>query len=469
MNYRRIGTMLLVVFGILFGTVTAYALTGPHLTEFQDFIKNLREEKRVDRLGYLVFVRLPVTKSSEDRLLMHAGKFFYACEDGYLTHVNFARLDRLAKAKITVSILDKKRLDDTQEGWYLVWVENPEELARLKERYEPLYHHDKTAVVRIRCEDEAFLQNNKFEYSLLEESLLPLRVQPTGKFSKKKVKDPLIEQMVAAVNGAALASSVQILQNFQTRYVRENGNAEASAWLKSEFEKIGSLEVSTPEFSPGYPGKTNVVAVKRGEKDPDSVYVVCAHMDSTVSTYDKKRAPGADDNGSGSAAVLELARVLGSLRFPETIIFACWNGEEIGLVGSKAYAQVLAAENKLKVKAVFNMDMIADRDDNNVAVIGNTRSNWLIDVFKNAAELYTGLQSTTLYNSNIWYSDHSAFWNIGASAILTIEGYPEMSAHYHSVRDLLENMSVTFMERIARSNLAALLTLNPPTQELPQR
>ena len=120
----------------------------------------------------------------------------------------------------------------------------------------------------------------------------------------------------------------------------------------------------------------------------------------------------------------------------------------------------MAATEGLKIKAVLNMDMIADRDDNQVAVIGNSKSNWLIDVFKDVAKLYTGIESKPLYDSDIWYSDHSSFWNIGASAILTIEGYPEMSAHYHKPTDLVANLDPALMERIARSNLATLLTLD---------
>ena len=122
----------------------------------------------------------------------------------------------------------------------------------------------------------------------------------------------------------------------------------------------------------------------------------------------------------------------------------------------------MAGTAGLQIKAVLDMDMIADKDDNEVVAIGNTRSNWLIDVFKDAALAYTGLKTKPLYNSNVWQSDHSSFWNIGASAILTAEGYPEMSAYYHSVNDLVKNFDPNLMERVARANLAALLTMNPP-------
>lgn len=451
------------VFSLLICASSVFALSGEHLTEFQGFINNLREEKRVDRLGYLIFVDITPSKAGENRLLSLTGKYFLTTPKGYLTHVNYARLARLKQAKIEPKVLDKKRLDDRSEHWYLIWVENSQEAETLKKHFEPLFKHEQTWVVRVRPEDEEVLQSLEVEYSIIEEDLLPLKLQPQGKKFVIKEKDPKIVELIQQITGENLASTVQTLQDCKSRYVREPGIKVATTWLKEEFEKIGSLTVATPGFTSYYGELSNVIATKQGEKNPGSAYVICGHFDSTVKSYQKTVSPGADDNGSGAAGVLESARIIGRMRFPDTIIFACWNAEEVGLVGSKAYAKTLAETQGLEIKAVFNMDMIADNhDDNEVAVIGNSRSNWLIDVFKDAALLYTGLKSDAQYDSNIWYSDHSSFWNIGASAILTIEGYPEMTPYYHSTKDLLSNMSIPLMERTARSNLAAFLTLNYP-------
>lgn len=443
--------------------VPAFALSGDAKSEFDEFIRNIREEKRVDQIGYLILAKLPPSRLSEEQILRTAGKYYYSSREGYLTHVNFVRLERLRQAKVQYSILDKKRLDDTSESWKLVWVETPAQKAALRDAFEPLYSHDNTFIIRIRPEDEEKLIGLELRYSTLDETLIRQRV-PAWPSPIKVVKfDPAIADQLASITASDMVATVETLQNFKSRQVSQPGNADAVKWLVEQFNAIGGLEVSTPEFTYSSKKLMNVVAVQKGTVDPNTVIVVCGHMDSTVSSYNYASAPGADDNGTGAAGVLHVARVAGRLPLPYTVIYAEMNAEEVGLVGSKAVAKALAAQTGVQIKAVLNMDMIADKDDNEVAVIGNTRSNWLIDVFKDTALAYTGLKSKTLYDSNIWYSDHSSFWNIGASAILTIEGYPEMSKYYHKATDLVANLEPTLMEKIARSQLAVLLTLNRAT------
>jgi hypothetical protein len=460
-QWSRIGVLcaLLLVIGI----GLAIAAPGDVDKDVEQFIRTVREDRRLDQIGYVIQVKVPASRQQEDKLLGLTGKFFYQSAHGYLTHVNHSRLERLQKSKIPVQIIDKKRLDDRREGWYLVWCRTEAAKTTLATRFEPLFSHDHTALIRIRPSDEEWLEEHDFPYSLVEEALLPLK--SSGALPPKTLKidrpDPAIQQLLEEITLEGMTATVQRLQEFVSRYIKEPGNRESTLWLADQFKEIGGLDVTTPEFTSYYGNGQNVVAVQKGVEEPQKIIVVCGHFDSTVSSSNKKNAPGADDNGTGTAGVLHLARVAGKLRLPYTVVYACMNAEEVGLIGSKALAKAMAATGD-QIQAVLNMDMIADRDDNEVAVIGNTRSNWLIDVFKDAAVLYTGLKSKPLYNSNIWYSDHSSFWNIGVSAILTIEGYPEMSAHYHKVTDTVANLSPEFMTRVARSNLATLLTLNPP-------
>lgn len=443
--------------------VPAFALSGDAKSEFDEFIRNIREEKRIDQIGYLVLVKLAPSRLSEEQVLRAAGKYYYASRDGYLTHVNFGRLERLRKANIRYSILDKKRLDDHSESWNLVWVETPAQEAALRSKFEPVYEHENTYLIRIRPEDEETLGSLELRYSSLDETLVPLRVPSWPTRVRLPRFDPAVADQLVAVTASEMVSTVETLQNFKSRHVSQQGNADAVKWLAEQFNEIGGLDVSTPEFTYSSKKLMNVVAVQKGTVDPNTVFVVCGHMDSTVSSYNYVNAPGADDNGTGAAGVLHVARVAGKLPLPYTVVYSTVNAEEVGLVGSKALAKSLAAQSDIQIKAVLNMDMIADLDDNEVAVIGNTRSNWLIDVFKDTAIAYTGLKSNTLYDSKIWYSDHSSFWNIGASAILTIEGYPEMSKYYHKTTDTVANLQPTLMEKIARSQLAVLLTLNRAT------
>ncbi|NLI78677.1 MAG: M28 family peptidase [Candidatus Riflebacteria bacterium] len=442
--------------------LTGFALSGEPKAEFDEFIRTLREEKRVDRIGYLVEVQIPPSKANESKIFAYAGKYCYSSPAGYLTHVNYSRLERMRKAALKTRIIDKKRLDDAGEAWYLVWVEDEAQDELLRSKFEPLFSDRHTRVIRIRPEDEAFLGDNLLRYSLIEETLLPLKSLGRLPKAPRIELDPRIQELIKLITKDDMKATVQALEDCYSRQVRAAGNAQAVRWLAEQFQKMPNLEVATPTFPYSSQPLSNIVAIQKGVTDPDTVIVVCGHMDSTVGWGGGTgKAPGADDNGSGAAGVLHVASVASRLSLPYTVMYCGMNAEEVGLVGSKAVAKQLAATQGLKIKAVLNMDMISDRDDNQVAVIGNTASNWLIDVFKDTAKLYTGLESKCLYDSDIWYSDHSSFWNIGVPAILTIEGYPEMSAHYHKVTDLVANLDPNLMERVTRSNLATLLMLNP--------
>ncbi len=463
MNLRRLVFALVLLFTV--SIVPVWALGGEAKAEFDAFVKNIRESRRADRVGYLVLVQTPPSKSNDARIFSLAGKYAYASDEGYLTHVNYIRLQRMQSLKLPLKIIDKKRLDDASEQWYLVWCRDAADDRGLRAKFEPLYAKNHTRVIRIRPGDEEDLQVLQLHYSLIDETLLPLRQVPTSArpAAPARIPDPIIAGLLERITVASVTADVQALQDCVSRAVREKGNSKAIAWLAEQFGAIPGLTVTTPAFSyNSVPDLKNVVAIKRGDKEPGTAIVVGGHCDSTVSSYGPKpNAPGADDNGSGAAAVLNIARAVADLKLHYTVIFCQFNAEEVGLIGSKAFARTLVNGSEYKVKAMLNMDMIADKDRPNVAVIGNTASNWLIDVFKDNALAYTGLGSNCQYNSDIWQSDHSSFWNIGIPAILTIEGYPDYCVNYHSIRDTVANMSPTFMTKVTKANLATLLALNP--------
>ncbi|MBF0545404.1 MAG: Zn-dependent exopeptidase M28 [Candidatus Riflebacteria bacterium] len=457
-SFWKIG--ILTVLFSTFCFVQAFALANQPKAELDEFIKNIKEENRVDQIGYLIQLEIPSNRINDDKVLSVSGKYFYSSDEGYITHVNYERLQNLIDSGISFKVLDKKRLNDENEEWLMVWAENDRQEKAIKLRFEPLYQHDHTTIIRIRPEDEDHLVEQGAQYKILDESLFPARKVEPGEQIKIKAPNQEIGKYVAMINKDSLLATVQKLQDFKSRYVNQPGNTSAVQWLTSEFIKIPGLKQVESTFSSNSGTLSNVVFEKTGTKDPKTIYVVCGHMDSIVTQGNKNFAPGADDNGTGAATVLEIARVLGTKELPYTVLFACMNAEEIGLVGSKALAKALASSSDKKVKACLNLDMLADNDDNQFALIGDTKSNWLIDVVKDAAKTYVNLDSKPLYDSKIWYSDHSSFWNIGVPANLSIEGYPEMSKFYHSVNDLVSNMAPSLMEKIARANLAALLIID---------
>ena len=180
----------------------------------------------------------------------------------------------------------------------------------------------------------------------------------------------------AEVSEARLRADVERLVGFGTRHTLSDydhptrGIGAANRWAEAEFRRIGQgcggcLTIQLPETIvqgnriPTPTRLVNVLAVQRGTERPDEVVIISAHIDSRASdAMDAvSDAPGANDNASGSAAVLEAARVLSRQRFPTTIVYALLSGEEQGLYGGRLLAQHAAAQG-WTVKAVINNDII---------------------------------------------------------------------------------------------------------------
>ena len=199
----------------------------------------------------------------------------------------------------------------------------------------------------------------------------------------KAVVDPKIVAALKEVSAERIRTNIEKLVSFGTRSTLSaqdpasissgRGIGAAREWIRSEFETYskdcnGCLEVKTDSFTEGPADRipqptqiTNVYAVLKGS-DPESakrIVLVTGHYDSRNSdTLDVKRnAPGANDDGSGTAVSLECARVLSKLKFPATIIFLTVAGEEQGLNGSRHFA-AMAKQQGWNVEAVLNNDIV---------------------------------------------------------------------------------------------------------------
>lgn len=189
--------------------------------------------------------------------------------------------------------------------------------------------------------------------------------------------DREIQNMVAGVSPERIQRSVYVLASFKTRHTASDplpsgdGIGGATSWIRAEFERAsaeagGRLKVELDTFvQPTTPPRimqpvemTNIVATLPGT-DPDRVLVVSGHYDSMpTSPIDAtSAAPGADDDASGTAAVLELARVMSRYRFSATIVFLAVAGEEQGLYGSAHWAKA-AKERDAHIEAMLDNDII---------------------------------------------------------------------------------------------------------------
>ena len=260
--------------------------------------------------------------------------------------------------------------------------------------------------------------------------------------------DPLIEAMVAEVSQARLTGDVQALQDFQTRHTYTQGNTDAGDWLYAEFAAMG-LDVERHGFTIGAHQEDNIIARIVGETLPEEIVIISGHFDST-SEQQSTNAPGADDNASAIAGVLEAARIMKDFRFERTIEFACFNGEEQGRRGSHALATDYLAAGKT-IHAVINSDMIGYwptgwlRD---LDVAYEPLSEWVADIVVAVCDTYVGIRIGKK-PTGVCRDDHYAFTLLGIPAITNMDCWEahnggiggETTPHYHRTTDTLATLS----------------------------
>ncbi len=298
-------------------------------------------------------------------------------------------------------------------------------------------------------------------------SVLPyvVRTRPTAVRapSGALALDPFIESIVALVSSSNLAAQVQTLQDLQTRYASTTNCEAAGEALFSSFSALGldAVRFESFSFSGSYTSR-NVVAEKTGETYPNEVYIVCSHYDST-SPSRLTLAPGADDNASGTAAVLEAARVLAPYSFDFTVRFIAFSAEEWGLYGSRAYASAARSAGE-HILGVVNLDMIAYADamPEDLQIIVNQESTWLADLFLAAGSRYGVVGGTRTVDPSFVYSDHAPFWDNGFPAMLAIEDDPLTNPYYHRTTDTLDKLNLDFFTTATRASVGLLAELAQP-------
>ncbi|MBE3097083.1 MAG: M28 family metallopeptidase [Planctomycetes bacterium] len=282
--------------------------------------------------------------------------------------------------------------------------------------------------------------------------------------------DPRIAQMVSLVSSARLFDLIWGLESFQTRYT-STSNCEASGTsIHSYFRQLG-LQAESDYFTFGAASYTtsNIIATIPGRVAPDRVVIVCAHYDS-YSTQAKTVAPGADDNASGTAAVMEVARILAGYEFDFTIKLIGFSAEEWGLYGSKHYAQE-AKQRGEQILGVINLDMIGYTDSlpEDLDIVVDGQSEWLGSRFVASANTYAPLLTLKVANASVRGSDHSPFWDQGYSALLGIEDVALKNPHCHKPTDTIETLNLAFANAVTRASIAAVAELAQPvsTPEAP--
>ena len=250
--------------------------------------------------------------------------------------------------------------------------------------------------------------------------------------------------------------------------------AAVENFIEKELGSYG-LNVESDYFS--YRGKSfrNIVG-RRSAQQGDSLIILGAHFDSVEGT------PGADDNASGVAVLLESARLLSRVRTRSQLLFCAFNLEELNMIGSAYFAKKLKAAGA-KVEAMISLEMVGytnstpggqkyptglswlypDRGDF-IGVIGNWNSNLLLRKFSRQMRATPGLPVETLSVPGngglipaVRLSDHSPFWDLGYPALMVTDTSFFRNPHYHGPADTLDTLNLAFMAKVCEGVIRGVL------------
>lgn len=283
-------------------------------------------------------------------------------------------------------------------------------------------------------------------------------------------ENPQIRALMDSVSIDSITATINHLSSYHTRRYDSRFIYDVQDWLYEHYNTLPIDTVIKHDFKLENLSITetgdNILAVQWGTTTPEE-YVICgAHYDSYAwDGYDPDtiRSPGADDNASGVAGILETARILSNYTFDRTIIYANWCAEECGLVGSAAYASECAAQN-MDIVGYFNLDMtgyLEEGSDIHVNLMYTTQDSLIADYAFNFSHIY-------FPEMRIWQdwlpwgdSDYSSFNRNGYPAIHPFEDVHASSPYIHTRNDIL-GLSVNNLEqskRFTEFNLGLVATL----------
>ena len=375
--------------------------------------------------------------------------------------------------------------------------------------------------------DYALVGAPRDEAERMHQAALPHRVAPLGVIAEQALR-PLAAPDIRVSTGQRDAVAHRVLRAFDpvrwedsVRTLAHNGGArsryawrvrdamllnghpppdtaadDAGDWIADQLRSYGYLpDEQTFPYS-AFAGSAraatfhmrNIIA-ERGGMGPgrDRVILVTAHYDTKASRTEgwetgwrEMAAPGADDNATGVATVLEIARLLADVPLGRTVRFALFSGEELGLIGSRRHAHATRDAGD-DIMAVINIDMIGHDADGrfDLHVVANRRSRWLLEAVESLRRVIDSpIALLPEVNPDLTFSDHAPFWWEGYSALLVAEETDfrseEFPAFYHTSDDTADRVNFAYGTAAARlvAGIVALLAAPeaaPGPSALPSR
>lgn len=333
---------------------------------------------------------------------------------------------------------------EMKDSLYQVVSSHPHDVVELDPYIETVHQSGRLWVVKLK---DGHPEEIKQHLQLLSGGERSYFFQPSFSSMKKKKSFPRV--ILENVDKANIQKDVESLSNnYETRYRGTEENKKAVEDVSARFKAL-NYEVSQICYNSD---SCSIVAEKKGKKTPGKVIMVEGHIDSVGESF-----AGADDNASGVAVILEMARVLKDVPTQKTLRFFISNGEEGGLLGAEHYAKTLKSKNEIKnLELVINMDMVGYNTNGVVELETDPNYEGLAKWYADLTARYTTLRPKITLGA--WGSDHVPFLKRGVPSILTIEDWETKTPCYHMECDKPDTLNYDYTAEITKLNISAVLT-----------
>ncbi len=262
-----------------------------------------------------------------------------------------------------------------------------------------------------------------------------------------------VRRVAGEASVARVFAHEKALFDFDSKHITRPGNKLAAEYLFAAYKSFGY----EPEYQwfagrGALGGQTaNVIATLMGTVNPELVYVVSSHYDSVAA------GPGADDDSSGTAALLETARIMADKPQPATIVFASFTGEEAGLLGSREFVRRAVAD-RVRIVGALNNDMVGWANDHRLDNTIRYSNAGIRDVQHAAAMQFSSLITyDALYYKS---TDAAAYYEAYGDIVGGIGSYPVLAnPHYHQPHDLLDTINHQLVTEVTKTTAATLMLL----------
>ena len=290
--------------------------------------------------------------------------------------------------------------------------------------------------------------------------------------------EKLIYSALNQVNSTKLKNWIDDLSSFYTRHTKSEYIESVAYWLKNGLQSVCNGKTYFHNFTQIDQGirynLKNIICFQEGstEYDNNHLILISAHYDSRMQDINQSdaRAPGADDNASGVAAVLELARILSKVDLRNNIQYVLFSGEEQGQWGSTAYVKNLQPNNT-KVDLVMNLDMIGypalgldnvsiEYDQGNKFTTNDIYSKKVGQFIEQIALDYANLETSLHPLHPLGRTDLIPFEATGKVVIGFHDGGSELNPNYHNTSDTLDTLDIEYLTSVTKLVLATILNID---------